>query len=390
VPLKVDEVMRLAFFLFKYSHFGGLEKNFLRIAQACTAHNHDVQVFTMRWDGHRPSGLVISLVPTRGIRNHSRCRSYVEWLTANVSRANFDLVVGFNRMPNLDLYYAADVCYVRDMVRRRGALVRLTSRYRTYAGFEQAVFSPQSPTEIMYLSEVERRHYIDAYGTPASRFHYLPPGVDRRRIRDSLSPRTRLRIRSDLHLIDGDVLLLMVGSDFRRKGVARSIRALASLPPTLRSKSHLVVIGEGKTRPLLRLAATLEVRDRVRFLGGRSDVPDFLAGADLLLHPAVSENTGNAIVEALVAGLPVLTTETCGYAFHVRNSGAGDVVPSDPFHQEILNQRLLALLLSPELQAYRRRAMTYADATDLYSRPQTATRIIENVAIRKRNLPPLL
>jgi len=376
--------MKLAFLLFKYSHFGGLERNFLRIAHACTKHHHDVHVFTMDWSGHRPSDLSISLVPSHGLRNHSRCRSYVEWLTNNINPADFDLVVGFNRMPRLDLYYAADVCYVREMARRRGYLVRLTSRYRTYAALEQAVFSPESQTEIMYLSETERRHYIDAYGTQVSRFHYLPPGVDRQRIRNSLSPGTRARIRSDLGLTNGDVFLLMVGSDFRRKGVARSIHAIASLPPALRAKSHLIVIGRGKARPLQRLATRLKVKDRVRFLGGRSDVPEFLAAADLLLHPAISENTGNAIVEALVAGLPVIATETCGYAFHVRDSGAGEVIPSDPFDQQIMNDRLAALLLSPTLRSYHETALAYTDTTDLYSRPQTAVRIIESVTLRRQ------
>jgi UDP-glucose:(heptosyl)LPS alpha-1,3-glucosyltransferase len=380
--------MKLAFFLFRHSRFGGLERNFLRIARACTDRQHDVQVFTMDWKGDRPADLHISLVPARGLRNHSRCRSYVAWLARNVDPTDFDLVVGFNRMPGLDLYYAADVCYVHDMARRRrGPLYRLTSRYRTYAAFEHAVFSPQARTEIMYLSQTERDHYIAAYGTPESRFHYLPPGVDRQRIRRSLTPETSARIRAELGLSHGDVLLLMVGSDFRRKGVARSIRALASLPAPLRVKSHLIVIGRGKGAPLRRLAAALHIQDRVRILGGRGDVPDFLAAADLLLHPAVSENTGNAIAEALVAGLPVLATETCGYAFHVRDSGAGEVIPSDPFDQQVMNQRLAALLQSPDLAAHRQAAFAYTDTVDLYSRPQTAVRIIETVAARRRSVP---
>jgi len=376
--------MKLAFLLFKYFHFGGLERNFLRIANTCVAHGHEVHVFTMAWNGDRSADLAVDLVPARGLQNHARCRSYVEWLRQNVRHDDFDLVVGFNRMPGLDLYYAADVCYVREMARRRRRHIRLSSRYRTYAAFERAVFAPESPTEIMYLSEVERSHYIDAYNTPATRFHYLPPGVDRQRIRNNLSAQTRARVRSDLGLSDGDLFLLMVGSDFRRKGVARSIRALADLPPALRAKAHLVVAGKGHARPYLKVARRLGIHQRVRFLGGRDDVPELLASADLLLHPAVSENTGNAIVEALVAGLPVLATETCGFAFHVRDAGAGEVIPSDPFDQQVMSDRLAALLHSPELPSYRERALTYTDETDLYSRAETAVRIIETVAGRRQ------
>jgi hypothetical protein len=43
----------------------------------------------------------------------------------------------------------------------------------------------------------------------------------------------------------------------------------------------------------------------------------FLLGADLLIHPAYNENTGTVLLEAVVAGLPVLTTAVCGYAHYI-------------------------------------------------------------------------
>ena len=66
----------------------------------------------------------------------------------------------------------------------------------------------------------------------------------------------------------------------------------------------------------------------MQFLGGRSDVPRFLLGADLLIHPAYHENTGTALLEALVAGLPVLVTDVCGYAHYIAEADAGRVLPS--------------------------------------------------------------
>ena len=66
----------------------------------------------------------------------------------------------------------------------------------------------------------------------------------------------------------------------------------------------------------------------VEFLKGRSDIPRFLLGADLLIHPAYNENTGTVLLEALVAGLPVLVTDVCGYAHYITDANCGRVVPS--------------------------------------------------------------
>jgi hypothetical protein len=54
-----------------------------------------------------------------------------------------------------------------------------------------------------------------------------------------------------------------------------------------------------------------------RILRGTQRHPRFLLGADLLIHPAYNENTGTVLLEALVAGLPVLTTAVCGYAHYI-------------------------------------------------------------------------
>ena len=104
----------------------------------------------------------------------------------------------------------------------------------------------------------------------------------------------------------------------------------------------------------------------------------FLFGADLLVHPAYSENTGNVLLEAMVAGLPVLTTANCGYASHVERAGAGWVVP-EPFDQGRLNAALREALEGDRLEEWGRHGIEYGRSQDLYSRPEAAADIIESV-----------
>ncbi len=375
--------MKLAFLINNYYPYGGMEKNFLRIVKACLTEGFDLHIFTMSWQGEKPEGATLTLVPFTGWSNHGRARSFVNNFHRQFAPSAFDLVVGFNRMPGLDLYYNADVCYVLDVAKRRGLLSRLTPRYRAYCQFERAVFGRDSKTHIMYLSGVEKKNYIKVYGTPEERFHYLPPGIDKERIIAANTAQNRRQVRFEFGVSDDDFMLLMIGSDFRRKGVARALVALAGLDEEQRCHSQLFIIGQGKARKYVRLAGKLGVTEQVHFLGGRQDVPRFLAAADLLLHPAVSENTGNVILEAMVAGCAVLASGTCGYGFHVEKAEAG-LVLAEPFRQEEMNEQLQAMLDTERLRIYGNNGASYVDRVDLYSRPEAAVALITALVAQKK------
>ena len=372
--------MRFAFCVFSYYPFGGMERNLLRIALHCVAHGHQVAIFTQRWEGEQPEGLEIITLPVTGWSNHRRAEQFAASLPTAVQGWKADLVVGFNRMPGLDLYYAADVCFA---YRKRSSSrwLRWTRRYQTFMALERAVFDPQSLTHIMHLAESEKAHYQAMYQTPEARFHYLPPGIDKTRIRQ-VATRARSDVRLDYGVSEQETLLLLVGSDFKRKGVDRGIIALAALPEVLRRQTVLMIIGQGKARRLQALARKLGVADQVKFVGPRSDVPRFYAAADALVHPARVENTGNVILEALVAGLPVLATGACGYAFHLGRADAGLVVP-EPFSQRLMNQILETFLQPKQLRQWGENAYHYSESQDLYSAPESAVFIMEQLTQAK-------
>ena len=380
--------MNLAFAIFKYYPFGGLERNFLRVTEECLKRGHSVTVYTMNWHGEVPAHFAnydfhLKVLSVRGFSNHIRCRSFGENLRNTLQNETFDLLVGFNRMPGLDLYYCADVCFKADVRRRHGLLYRLTSRYRVYSSMEKAVFSPDSHTRVMVLSHIQKAVYQQEYGTPPSRFCDIPPGIDKHKIRDAVKHAEREKIRAALGLKENTQMLLMVGSDFRRKGVMRTLKAAASLPEEKRARIKLFIVGKGKVEKYAYYAKKYDI-DTV-FTGGVDNVQEYYSAADLLIHPAVSENTGNAIVEALISGTPVIATSNCGYAFHIENSNAGMVVDGDNFSQEHLNSALNAFLeyTADEQKKLSINALEYSDKTDLYSRPQVIADIIEQTVSEK-------
>lgn len=370
--------MKLAFCLFRYFPFGGLQRDFMRIANECVARGHQVDVFTMEWEGEHNPQLNLHIISAKGLQNHNKRADFVSKVHSFLEKYKYDLVVGFNKMPGLDVYYAADTCYQAKARKQHGWLYRLTSRYNHSVLYEGSVFSPVVDTKILLISKLQQPEFERYYHTPASRFHLLPPGIDRDRIAPENSLEIRNQLRTEFSIAEHEFLLLMVGSGFKTKGVDRTLLALASLPDELRQRCHLMIIGEDNQSIFLRLARSLGVIDRLQFLGGRSDVPRFLLGADILLHPAYNENTGTVLLEAITSGLPVLTTDVCGYAGYVEEANAGIVLPS-PFKQEIFNNTLKTMLLSTKLSKWKYNALTFAKDADIYSLPLHAVDIIESL-----------
>jgi len=385
--------MKIAFCLFKYSPYSGLSLDFLRILEECQKRGHDPYVFVSEWRGERPERVQFTVLkPSKfslKFSNHAQNEQFHNKLQAELKKQTFDVVVGFNKMPGLDLYYGADSCYVGDKVPQYPAIYKLTRRYKGRYSFEQAVFGVKSQTLILSLSEQQKSEYQEHYFTPNKRFHLLPPTLDA-----SFSPITdrvtqKEKLRAELGLPINNLLLMFIGSGFRTKGLARAITALADLPIDLQQRTSLIVVGHDDDEKQYRKQADrVSVSQQVLFLGGRSrqEIPKLLAAGDLMVHPAHNENTGTVLLEAIAAGLPVLATDVCGYAHHIKAAEAGIVLDS-PFDQEALNTRLASMITSPYLDRWSANGQRYGTNPALYKMPASAVDAIE--AYEQRNISPI-
>ncbi|MGL4315191.1 MAG: glycosyltransferase family 4 protein [Pseudomonas sp.] len=368
--------MQLAFVLYKYFPFGGLQRDFMRIALECQQRGHAIRVYTPIWEGEVPAGFDVRVAPIKALFNHHRNEKFSAWLAADLARDPVDRLIGFNKMPGLDVYYAADGCYEDKAQTLRAPIYKRWGRYKHFADYERAVFAPESKTEILMISEVQQPLFIKHYQTPQARFHLLPPGIAADRRAPANAAEIRAEFRREFRLSDDELLLVQIGSGFKTKGLDRSLKALAALPRELKQRSRLIAIGQDDPRSFQLQAKALGVSDQVQILKGRSDIPRFLLGADLLIHPAYNENTGTVLLEALVSGLPVLVSDVCGYAHYIAEADAGRVVPS-PFQQERLNAMLAEMLSDAEARAkWSANGLAFADTADLYSMPQHAADVI--------------
>ena len=291
------------------------------------------------------------------------------------SNSKFDRVVGFNKIPGLDVYYAADPCFASRARYTRHPLYRLTPRYKMYHRLEQAVFHQGGETHNLVLSERAKSEYQEFYGSEDFRFTVLPPSLAPEYQNLTNDFAAKRRIRNELGIQDHELMILMVGSGFRTKGVDRAVLGLATLPVDLRKITHLVVAGEGKPDPFINLVRQNGIEQQVHFIGGRNDVPDLLSAATLLVHPAYNENTGTVLLESMAAGLPVLTTDVCGYAHHVSDAGAGCVLQS-PFNQQRFNATL-EQMLGGDVAEWAQNGKQYIRRPLFTAMPDKAVEVIE-------------
>ncbi|MBS25259.1 MAG: lipopolysaccharide core heptose(I) kinase RfaP [Gammaproteobacteria bacterium] len=381
--------MKFAFCLYKYFPYSGLSRDFLRILVECQRRGHQAEVFVSSWQGSPPvKSTNVTILGEWGenfLPNHVKDRRYYSRLRRQLKARSFDAIIGFNRMPGLDVYYGADFCYIGRVQKANPPISRLTARYRHFCSFEKSVFSSTSKTLILSLSEREKKVYQEYYHTPDSRFLVLPPTLDLDRRPVENHNDARRNIRNEFGITDSALLLLFIGSGFETKGLDRALRALASLEPELQKRSHLMIIGQERPGKFQALSEELGISNKVYFLGGRHDIPELLAAGDLLIHPAYRENTGTILLEAIAAGVPVLTTNVCGYAHHVQQANAG-VVLASPFEQDRLNRELESLLASKKRQHWGENGRRYGENEELYRMPVTAVDIIENYSQTKNDL----
>ena len=370
--------MKIALAIFKYFPHGGLQRDFLRIAQELLKRGHDVTVFTRSVQGELPAELKVEIISTRALTNHGKAAEFERIFKERAQ--GFDVRFGFNRIDGVDGYFAADNCIMSEALAVYPEwFLKISPRHRAIIGQERALMKRGGNAKIFYITEKQKVDYQKFYATEEERFFYLPPGLNDACFRGADAEERRQKKRKALSLADDELLLLLVGSFFEGKGADRLLRSAASLPQTVREKCRIAIVGNMPRKPCEKLCRQLELPESVLIMpGAASDVPDWLLAADLMVHPARKEATGTVIVEALAAGLPVIASSECGFACFAAE--AGGYALKLPFEQPELNSLLEKSLQPEKLAQLKQDAVAYGAQADFRRRALVAADLLEQLA----------
>ncbi len=189
-------------------------------------------------------------------------------------------------------------------------LARLTDRLVTV--------SPRLRTELLAMG-IGRPEQVEV----------IPLGLDLERFRRAgpVAP----ALRGSLGLEPGTFLLGIVGRLVPIKDHASLFQAVALLQPQ-DPPAHLAVIGDGEERLRLEaIASRLGLDRRIHFLGWRTDLETILQELDVVICASKNEGTPVALIEAMAAGVPVVSTDVGGVADLIAHGETGWLVrPGDP------------------------------------------------------------
>jgi UDP-glucose:(heptosyl)LPS alpha-1,3-glucosyltransferase len=363
--------MKLAFAIVNLFAGGGLQRDCIALARMAGERGHSITVFTARAPADIAPDLTVERLPVVAWTNHSLAWRFADAL-ARCCNGRFDRVIGFNKIGGLDVLYCADqpVAAIHDRI------WRCLPRGRAFTALEGRCFAPGSHTRLLMLSARQIEGYRRAWGTEPERMILLPPnlGASRRQPQYRIDG-TRQLVRASLDIEPDRWVWLAIGVAPRTKGMDRVLKALAMCPDALLVIAGVGPGGSSRARGLNRWARWAGVADRVKRLGVRDDIPQLMAAADLLVHPARFETTGTVILEAIVNGLPVVATEACGYAEHIRAANAGTVV-AEPFDPRLFIAALQGARDMGRRNVWSRNAVRYGDHPELFSGLGRAAEII--------------
>lgn len=345
--------MKIGLIRYHYTPYGGAELHLGELTRALIAGGHEVTIVAQTWEGapgDEQTGfekVILGKGPgPRYRRLRAFCRAAGEWLQG--PGRDLDVSISADRVPGVDIFWTADGSHVTWLSERskyisplKAITFRINPLHRTHLALEREMLTHPAMRLVIANSALVRRDLLRYYSLEPDLIQVLPSGIDPQRM--VASSGARESVRTELNLGESPTIIF-VGSNFKRKGLVYAIRALAEMN---NREALLVAVGRDKPKPYLNLAQRLGVVDRIRFTGVRSDVSDLLFACNAFVLPTIYDPGAISCLEAMVAGLPVVTTTANGSSEFIepgRNGFILDRADDIPGLAEALDK---ALLLKP-------------------------------------------
>ena len=174
----------------------------------------------------------------------------------------------------------------------------------------------------------------------------IPNGVDRNQFSVAARLARRSEARQRRGYGDEDFVLLLIGNDWRNKGLPTILEAMAALPGL---PMRLLVVGNDGAAPFRARAIQLGVQGRCQWEFSNPEVLDFYAAADIYVSPSREDSFGLPVAEAMACGLPAITSVCAGVADCIHDTVDGFVL-RDPRDAGTLSQLIERLHAEPDLR----------------------------------------
>ena len=297
--LKLRSSLKIGFLRRGYSATGGAEAYLKRLAEGLRQQGCRVVLLgTGEWPREEWPGGEVVMVPQKNLRDFGAAALRIK------QEKQIDLLFSFERVPGCDFFRAGDGIHAAWLARQavvepwwRGLVKKWMPKHREILQLEQELFAPESKTKVIANSQMVAREIMDRFSIPSGRIVVIPNGVPTPRL---MSLEERAALRKKFGMQENECVVLFVGSGWKRKGLETALQAVEKVGGGMR----LWVAGKGRSRH--------HQSSVVKFLGPVKDLSQYYAASDLFVLPTLYDPFSNASLEALAAGLPVVTSVANG------------------------------------------------------------------------------
>ena len=278
-------------------------------------------------------------VPAKALPIGRKTLRGLKALAQSLSRERVDIV---NTHSSSDTWLCALACRWLELRRHRAPVLVRTRHVSIAVPNDPATrwLYRHASARIVTTGDTLREQLIRDNGIDPRRIDSVPTGIDVAR----LKLRTRTAARAELGL-PRDVPLIGVVATLRSwKGHRYLVDAL---PLLMRTDVRLIIVGDGPQRSALEAQRdALRLRDRVTFAGLQHDVAPWLGALDVFVLPSyANEGVPQALLQAMFAGVPCVTTSAGGISEIARDGDTARIVPARD--AQALARAIDALLADP-------------------------------------------
>jgi glycosyltransferase involved in cell wall biosynthesis len=210
---------------------------------------------------------------------------------------------------------------------------------------------------------------LTGHGVPPQNVSLINNGISVPRA----SADARAKVRLEMGATAETRVIVQIGRLAHSKRNELLVEAVADLPPPL--CPHVWLVGEGDCKPMLmQRTHQYGLRDRVHFLGYRTDIPEVMAAADMLVVTSDKEGLPITVLEAMAMHCPVISTSVGAIPNVLKDGSDGWLVPAGD--RAALVHAIVDVLGQPEL-ARRRAESAYREYCRAYSRDSMGSRYLQ-------------
>ena len=182
-------------------------------------------------------------------------------------------------------------------------------RLLTYLGLEKLRYRVSDGRKIVVPSSSLQATMLKTFPYTSAALRIVSPGIDA--VVGRASDAVKHQARVTVGLPENGICILLVGNDFRKKGLPTLLAALKQLP----TDCYVAVVGNpAQIASVEPDIVRLGLKERVFFLGAMKSVQSAYQAADCLAHPTLEDTFAMVVLEAMSHGLPVVVSNSsyCG------------------------------------------------------------------------------